>query len=160
MPLTLFSDREWWENVPRWPGYWPGKTWSWAMHGEEGRKPIVVLCVSRFPRALRSWGRSKQQGCILCKKWQDEAWIFAHLWCFGNQLSSSYCNCSCKEHLGQQQHQESQYGVSFRTFQYFSTIFSSLSFENSLRQQLQRKFSDKQQLCALVNNRGSGKVRQ
>ena len=44
-------------------------TWKKGDHGQcmEGGKQIVVLCVSQFPKALRSCGRSKQQGCVLCK---------------------------------------------------------------------------------------------
>ena len=54
--FTLFLGLELWENVPRWPGYWPGKK---VIMGNAwiGGKQIVVLCVSQFPKALRSCGR-------------------------------------------------------------------------------------------------------
>ena len=127
-------------------------------HGQcmEGGKQIVVLCVSRFPRDLRSFsssfccGRSKQQGCVLRKNDGTKRSLdFLHI-CGAS--CSSCCRCNCKE----QQSGVSHCGF-FQAFWHFSTIFSSLLFQNSLGQQLQRSFPHKQELCALVNNRGPGK---
>ena len=134
-------------------------------HGQcmEGGKQTVVLCVSRFPRDLRSsssccCGRSKQQGCVWWKNDRTKRSLdFLHI-CGASCISSAHltATANCKE----QQRQESQCGVSFQALWHLRTIFSSLLFQNSLGQQLQRSFPHKQQLCALVDNRGAGKVRQ